>query len=266
MRKTLGTLFVVSFAAVADEPNSPNERENSRPDSTALVFAKPTLNVSHDVWATLTIAHRNSVTSRYTVEVSEKGRFARIVYVQPVNESTAGTNAGAQLGSALGQAQYIDKSSWSNYSARGQLGAAILGGLLGSALDARPQTVYRLVYTLKSGDGSIRVVERVSGSQIHIAPGLCIDTTVFTPVSDELCGIAWPEEIRAVLESAGGSGQAPSRSSPGQAISTQSSASTQQPPITLISRDDLIYCRFGPTSTVQTSAVKCLQAGGTIHP
>ncbi len=263
--KFLATILVFSLSAIAGANAFPVEGSISSVNLAAPISDRRSLSVSDGVWSTLTFSQKNLVSAHYAIEVSEKGRYARIVYVQPVNESTAGTTAGAQLGSALGQAQYIDKSNWSNYSARGQLGAAILGGLIGSTLDARSQSAYRLVYTLKASDGSIRVVERVSESQIYIAPGLCIDTTGFSPVKDEFCENTWPQEIRTILGAAGSENQIPVQLPTVKPIAAQAVGTSQQSLTVPISKDDLIYCRFGPTSTAQTSAMKCLKAGGTIQ-
>ena len=265
MLKLLATSLAFSLTAFAGEIVPPIERSISSFNPPAPLLDRRSLSVSDGVWSTLTFSQKGLVSAHYAVEVSEKGRYARLVYVQPVNESTAGTTAGTQLGSALGQAQYIDKSNWNNYSARGQLGAALLGGLIGSTLDARPQSAYRLVYTLRANDGSIRVVERVSESQIHIAPGLCIDTAEFVPVKDEFCENAWPQEIRAILGVSESESQIPTQLPTVKPVATPSIGTSQQSPTAPISKDDLVYCRLGPTSTAQTSAMKCLQAGGTIQ-
>ena len=263
--KLLATTLAFLLTAIAGANVLPIESSISSVNPSAPISDRRSLSVSDGVWSTLTFSQRSQVSAHYAVEVSEMGRYARIVYVQPLNESTAGTTAGAQLGSVLGQAQYIDKSNWNSYSARGQLGAALLGGLIGSTLDARPQSAYRLVYTLKASDGAIRVVERISESQIHIAPGLCIDTAGFSPVKDEFCENTWPQEIRTILGVFGPDNQIPAQPPVVKPIATPSVGTGQQSLTVPISKDDLVYCRLGPTSTAQTSAMKCLQAGGTIQ-
>lgn len=221
---------------------------------------RPLIRVTNGAWATLNQQQRDLVTSRYAIEVADKGRFAKIINVQGVNESTPGTTGGAQLGGGFGQAQYIDKANWSNYSARSQLGAGLVGALLGSALDAPARTMHRIVYTLKSSDGAISVVEKVSQSPIYVAPGLCVDTTSFTPVNDGLCEDVLPPEILSVI------GQAENLTAPklrgSSSVPLPASASPVPP---TIPSGDAVLCRLGSTSSVSTTAEKCLQAGGTIQ-
>jgi len=217
------------------------------------------IRVTNGAWATLNQQQRDLATTRYAIEVTDKGRFAKIINVQGVNESTSGTTAGAQLGSAFGQAQYIDKANWNNYSARSQLGAGLVGALLGSALDAPARTTHRIVYTLKSSDGTISVAEKVSQSPIYVAPGLCVDTASFTPVKDGLCEDVLPPEILSVI------GQAENLTAPKLSGSSNTPLPVSASPLPpTIPSGDIVLCRLGSTSSVPTTAEKCLQAGGTI--
>jgi hypothetical protein len=220
------------------------------------------LTVPYAAWQSLNQAQRDLLTAKFVVEVAEKDRFARIVYVQGVNESTPATSTGAQLGSLYGQAQYIDKSNWRNYSAKGQLGAAILGGLIGSTLDSPARASFRQVYTLKASDGSITTMERISTSPIYVAPGLCVDTTSFTPVRDELCDGGLTEETRGAIATAtsGPPDSATSKSEDGRAdpIAAQHAATA--------TGETYVMCRMGATANIQTTAQRCIAAGGSIQP
>jgi hypothetical protein len=222
------------------------------------------IRVPYGVWAILNQQQRDLVSSQYAVEVADKGRFAKIINVQGINESTSGTTGGTQLGSVFGQAQYIDKSNWNNYSARSQLGAGLIGAIIGSALDAPAHTMYRIVYTLKNSDGSVSVVERVSQSPIYVAPGLCVDTASFTPVGDSFCEDVLPLEIRSIIGQA--ENQTTSKtgapaSSPQQVSTTPAYHAQPQ----AISSGGIVLCRLGSTSSVPTTSEQCLQAGGTIQ-
>lgn len=158
----------------------------------------PLVSIGEVAWKRLSPEQRDRIEAVYRVETFDSSRFARVIYVQGVNESTPGTTAGAQVGSAIGQAQYIDHSNWHNYSATGQIAAGILGAVVGSMLDRAPTVTYRLVYTLRDADGNVRVSERVSSSPIYVAPGLCIDTYSFAPVRDEQCE-SFPREVAELL-------------------------------------------------------------------
>jgi outer membrane lipoprotein SlyB len=218
------------------------------------------LQVSTAVWASLNSQQRDLVSAQYIVEVAEAGRFAKIVNVQGVNESTPGTTGGANLGSALGQAQYIDKANWSNYSARSQIGAGLVGAIIGSALDAPARAMHRIVYTLRSPDGTVSIVEKVSQSPIYVAPGLCVDTLSFSPVRDSMCEDGMPPEIRAIL----GQTEKPAPP-PIVKIAPDPPSVPATPHPAAIPSGNLILCRFGSTSSVATSAEKCMRAGGTVQ-
>ncbi len=240
----LAVLGSLTFNAIASGPDEKNH----------------SLVVTNGVWATLTQQQRDLVSSRYAIEVTDKGRFAKIINVQGVNESTPGTSGGAQLGGAFGQAQYLDNANWHNYSARNQLGAGIIGALLGSALDAPARTVYRIVYTLKNSDGTVNVIEKVSQSPIYVAPGLCVDTASFTPVRDSMCEDVLPPEILSLFGQAESSIAAKTAGS----SSTPLSAPAKPAPSSIPS-GNVVLCRLGNTASVPTTAEKCLHAGGTIQ-
>jgi hypothetical protein len=98
--------------------------------------------------------------------------YGTILDAQTVNESTGATVAGAALGAAAGSATYADKAS--SYSATSHLGAAVLGGLVGSLFDSPARAKYRTRYTLKGADGVVRYVEEISAEPFHHSPGMCV--------------------------------------------------------------------------------------------
>ena len=74
-----------------------------------------------------------SLNSAYVELKLADWKYGIVIDNQGVNESSAGTNGGALLGSALGNAAYIDRSfrPGNNYSAVTQLGVGIFGAILG---------------------------------------------------------------------------------------------------------------------------------------
>lgn len=227
---------------------------------------RPLLSVPFAVWHSLKSGERDQLATKFVVEIASKDRFARIVYVQGVNESMPGTTTGAELGSLLGQAQYIDKSNWRNYSAKNQIGAAILGSLIGSALDSPPRASFRQVYTVKSADGSISTIERVSPSPIHAAPGLCVDTASFAPVRDQYCDGGLIDEVSTALKD---SAAPPERVPRPSAMSVTPQASSAEPAVAAplaAKSQELIVCRLGATASTQTTQQKCSAAGGVVQP
>lgn len=98
-----------------------------------------------------------------------------IVSAQLVDLSSPGTTLGANLGSVVAQAAYIDSASWRSYRATTQLGAGILGGLLGSVLDERPRTVFQKAYLIKTRSGDVRRIEERTSDPVLLPVGVCIE-------------------------------------------------------------------------------------------
>ena len=106
---------------------------------------------------------------------SQIARYGRISGVQFLDRSSVNTNAGANFGAVVGQAMYLDNTSFKNYSAVNQVGAGLLGALVGSGLDNQTKIQYQRTYwvTLNDGD-TISVVNFVS-DQTHIPQGICVE-------------------------------------------------------------------------------------------
>jgi hypothetical protein len=98
-----------------------------------------------------------------------------IISSQLVNQSRAGTTYGASLGAGLGQATYIDSSSWRDYRATSQLTAGILGAVVGGILDQKPSTMYLKVYFIKTAAGEVRRIDERSPDQILLPNGACLE-------------------------------------------------------------------------------------------
>lgn len=115
-----------------------------------------------------------------------------VVERQSADESTPGSAAGTQLGSAVGSAAYIDNaisgppSNW-NYSAKGHLAAGLLGGLFGSSLDRAPVRQYRFRYTLRLLDRSIVYRDVTTDSPLGHSNGVCISVSDLEQLPQELC-------------------------------------------------------------------------------
>jgi hypothetical protein len=98
-----------------------------------------------------------------------------ILSAQHIDESRPGTRTGAALGAAIGQAAYIDSSSWRTYRASSQLAAGLLGALLGSALDQKPTKQYLKVYYAKTTAGEIKRIDERAKDAILMPVGACLE-------------------------------------------------------------------------------------------
>jgi len=101
-------------------------------------------------------------------------RYGRVVDVQIANESRINNNSGAALGSIVGQAAYLDNSTWQSYSVLGQVGAAIAGATIGSAADQPTQIRYKLSYWIRLNDAETIKIAQHGDSQTHIPEATCV--------------------------------------------------------------------------------------------
>lgn len=108
---------------------------------------------------------------------SSSVRYGRVTGVQIVNRSHVNTGSGAQLGALGGQALYIDNTSWQGYSAVNQLGAGILGAIVGSALDEPTRIRYERKYWVTLNDGDTVSVSVMGNDNTHIPEGVCVSVT-----------------------------------------------------------------------------------------
>lgn len=139
------------------------------------VCAQSVLKVAEPVWAGLTQSDKDFIQKSYLVAVTPLNGFGTIIDTQGVNESTPGTNGGTALGSAVANAAYIDTAiRGGNYSAKSQLGAIILGGVLGSTLDSKGTSRFHQRYAVRLGDGSIQYFDQVSSDPFRHPVGVCV--------------------------------------------------------------------------------------------
>lgn len=108
----------------------------------------------------------------------QKNRFGVIISSQVIDESHVNNGAGARLGAALGQAQYVDNANWNSYSATKQLGAGLAGSIIGAAMMDKPsETLFNVVYFIKTISGNVKQVNMSSSSPVHLPEGACVEST-----------------------------------------------------------------------------------------
>ena len=137
--------------------------------------ALPSLSVPEDVWQSLQAPERAAIQEGYLVESVPVGSFGLILDNQGIDRSTPGTNGGSALGGAIAQAAYLDRAlGGGSYSAKTQLGVAILGALIGSGLDQPAQASYQFRYAIKMMDGSIKYHDITSPDPFRHPAGACV--------------------------------------------------------------------------------------------
>lgn len=125
---------------------------------------------------TFTQAAINEAKATKEKEAQAKARTGIIINAQVANESHINNGAGASLGAAYAQANYIDNTRWQNYSASKQLGAGLVGALIGAALLDKPTTPsFQTTYFVKLLSGDIKQVEVTSNTATHLPEGACVE-------------------------------------------------------------------------------------------
>lgn len=166
----------------------------------------------------------------------------QITTVQVINRSTSGTDYGARLGSALGQASYIDNTTWRGYSATSQLAAGLIGGLIGSALDDKATTRFQINYGIKAPKEEVRQVINSTNDESALPIGMCIWLKNFTQAPSALCADSLPSFLKRLKAEKNGSSN------------EKSKANTS----------NLVACETGSLGTLQLSKRDCENLNGTI--
>lgn len=120
-----------------------------------------------------------AITEEKETQSSKKEATERtgiIISVQVSDKSHINNGSGANLGAAIGQANYIDNANWRNYSATKQLGAGLVGAMIGGIAMDRPSKVsYQTTYFVKLLSGEIKQVAVTSSSATHFPEGICVE-------------------------------------------------------------------------------------------
>lgn len=149
------------------------------------------IHIMQNLWDDFSIDEKLSVSSKFqNIEILSSDSVGLINSVQSVDRSTKGTSSGAVLGSAISQAIYIDRAitnSGGSYSAKTHLGAGVLGAILGSALDEKPQQYYIFNYGVRTLDGQIRETRISSKDEFSRPIGQCVSFPDLNIIPASIC-------------------------------------------------------------------------------
>ena len=216
------------------------------------------LKVASPAWQGLSEDERIEIQQKYVIESVSGEGFGIIIDAQGVNRSTPGSNVGSTVGEAVGSATYIDKAFNSgNYSAKNHLGAILLGGLLGAALDTKAQTLFHFRYAIKNGLGNITYQDAYSSDPFRHSLGVCVLLPELTVTAEQhLCTQTTNTLRNAYLNGA-----------PATIIndSNQSATRTLKTPV-LNSKNpaERSICKIGNLAPVETTLEKCNAVSGVI--
>ncbi len=217
------------------------------------VFAQQQIKVSQAAWLELMPTEREFIQKQYIVNLAEQNTYGIIIDNQGVNESTSGTTSGANLGGAIANAAYIDNAiKGGNYSAKNQLASGILGAMLGSTLDSKPNAQYHYRYAVKLGSGNVEYFDEVKSDPFRHPVGVCISVPNISLVEQQLC-TQTAATLRATFLNMP---TAQVVEAPAAPITT-SNAAEQRIAKNLSTSSPQVNCKLGTLAPVRTSAEKC---------
>ncbi len=226
----------------------------------AAAHGQTTLKVSALAWSGLSAGEKAILQSQHYIETVGPEAFGTIIDNQAVDRSTPGTNSGAALGGLVGGAAYIDRSfkGNNNYSALTHLGVALLGGMIGSALDRPAQALYQFRYAVRLGSGAIVYQDAFSGDAFRHPVGICVSMPTVSVLAEQHLCTHTTESLRgAYLLTAIPPPQA--QPPPPRAVLAEASLAEAPP-----SPDSLVTCRLKNLAPTRTTADKCTLVNGVI--
>jgi outer membrane lipoprotein SlyB len=225
------------------------------------VLAQPLIKVSQSAWLALTPTERASIQQKYIVDLAEQDAFGIIIDNQGVNESTLGTNVGANLGGAVANAAYVDNAlRGGNYSAVNQLAVGILGAMVGSTLDSRPNAQYHFRYAVKLGNGDIKYFDETKRDPFRHPVGVCVSVPYIALIEQQLC-MQTAAFLRTTYL------QMPTTQAI-DVVPTANPISVENPVMQGVVPDaasapNQVNCKLGTLAPVRTSAEKCALINGS---
>ncbi|MFZ6653904.1 hypothetical protein [Undibacterium sp. TJN19] len=214
--------------------------------------SQASVKIARHVWSALSLQEQQLIQNKGQIQIIESDSYGLIIDNQGVNESTQSTNGGAALGAAVGSAVYVDKAIGNgNYSAKSQLAAILVGGILGSALDSQGVTRYHFRYAVKLGSGELKYFDQMQSDPFRHANGACVSVSNFSLIEQQLCSQS-VEMVRSVYLTA-------KSTTGGVATGISGDVAGQQV------KQERISCKLGTQAPVFTTREKCLSINGSIE-
>lgn len=229
----------------------------------SAVEAQPALKVSDLAWQGISADDRAVIQKNYVIQTIGADNFGIIIDNQGADRSTPGTNGGAVLGGAVASAGYIDKAIGNNnYSAKNHLGVMLLGGLLGSMLDSKPQAQYQFRYSIRLGSGSVVSRDVFSSEPFRHPVGVCVTLPDISLAPEQhLCTQTAESLRRAHILSKDQSNVVPAQHIVPSAAAADGGIS--EGGVILVSKE-AVKCKVGSLAPVRTSQDKCKIINGVI--
>lgn len=211
------------------------------------------LDVPEHVWNSLSSSEQINLSQKFEIRTHATSSYGILVDSQVLDKSTAGTTSGANLGAAYAQARYIDNAFSGDsidYSASKQIGAGVLGAVVGSLLDKPATSKFITRYTVHLANNNIQTFDETSKEQgFSKATGLCVLTNPVRPTNQHLCNLTKQELL--LISSKG-------------IIENEATLKTSQPSATAPSASLKVKCKIGNNAPILMDKNLCLSANGEI--
>lgn len=151
-------------------------------------IVKKKIIVLKDLYDQLSPKEQQNINSKYKLIFYNSFEIGIVTDRQVRTINTPGSNAGAEIGGAVGTAAYINKATPSNYSMKNDLGSTAVGALVGALLmNKSPTTQYVTTHTIKFRNGEVKTFEDIANKPLGEGIGTCVRSPGITAIDSSFC-------------------------------------------------------------------------------
>lgn len=155
---------------------------------------KKKLIIPKDLYDQLSTKEQQSLSDKYKLDFYKSSEIGIVTDRQVRTINTPGSNAGAEIGGAVGTATYINKATPSNYSMKNDLGSTAVGALVGALLmNKSPTTQYVTTHTIKFRNGEVKTFEDIANKPLGEGIGTCVRSPGITSIDSSFCSMTLAE-------------------------------------------------------------------------
>ena len=150
--------------------------------------------VLKDLYDQLSPKEQQSLSEKYKLDFYKSSDIGIVTDRQVRTINTPGSNAGAEIGGAIGTAAYINNATPSSYSMKSDLGSTAAGALVGALLmNKSPTTQYVTTHTIKLRNGEVKTIEQVDNKPTGEGIGTCVRVSVISSIDQSFCTMTMTE-------------------------------------------------------------------------
>ena len=155
---------------------------------------KKKLIIPKDLYDQLSNKEQQSLSDKYKLDFYKSSDIGIVTDRQVRTINTPGSNAGAEIGGAVGTAAYINKVTPSNYSMKNDLSSTAVGALVGALLmNKNATTQYVTTHTIKLRNGDVKTFEDMANKPTGEGIGTCVRIPVVVAIDQSFCTMTMTE-------------------------------------------------------------------------